>query len=233
VQRIFGDVQRIFGGVAALSGAPLLAFAVQEGTRPSGQWAIPVLIGVFVTSAVLWLLSTERAQAAMRGLLGKPSADVPTVALGTKASAVIGDGSGIVAGRDVNMGISRAETSRDERIRCVRREIKQVLKRLDQLDKRVKPPNGWNTVWPAKSDPYPPLPVGQWETHGDALALPTAGRDAIDRAYDLAEKFNDGLSAWLERDTFDRPPTEPDLAALRAAFVRADAVLAERRTDQS
>lgn len=141
---------------------------------------------------------------------------------------------GPIAGRDVVMQASQGPT-RGERLRWVRLEIKQIMRRLDQLDWRADPdnPDGWNTIWPDKKNPYAPLPIVEWQRHGGALDLPAIEWDAVDRAYDLAEQFNEGRLAALAQETSGSGPGEPNLSALRLAFVRADTALAARRTDES
>ncbi|MCA1681097.1 MAG: hypothetical protein LC777_20230 [Actinobacteria bacterium] len=187
---------------------------------------MPLGLRLLLALSVL-LLVTAAGLALVGWLRTRPSA---AVGARSRPSIVDGDvtagGSAYIA--DVTVGAS-AGPSHAERVRWIRNEIKQLMCRLDQLDVQAR---DYTSAWPIRQNPYAPLPVTQWELHGGAMRLPVIDYDTIDHAYALAAAFNEGRRMSLAQETFGGRPPEPDLAALRSAFERADAALAAHRTGQ-
>jgi len=200
------------------------AFATIVGFVAEMPLGLRLLLALFVfmlvAAAGLALVGWIKTRApATLGAQSQPSI------VGGKVTA---GGNAYVAGRDVTVGASSGP-SHAERVRWIRNEIKQIMFRLDQLDVQAR---DYTSAWPIRPNPYAPLPVAQWELHGGALRLSVIEYATIADAYDLAAAFNRGRCMSLAQETLGDGPPEPDLAALRSAFERADAALAARRTDQ-
>jgi hypothetical protein len=107
---------------------------------------------------------------------------------------------------------------RAERVRLLRDEIRHILRRLRQLDDQRKE---WGSIWPGKHAPYQLLPADRWNAYGAGLNLPAADHDAIQDAYELANEFNQ----QMDRGPVAFGDPEPNLGALREAFLQAEAIL--------